>query len=149
MVEFLTELQWWHWIVGAVALAAFETLIPGAVAIWFAISALFIGLVMVLWSSMPWQLQWVLFAVLGIVAMVWYRSYKRAHPDVSEQPELNQRGGQYTGQVFTLVEPIEQGFGKVRVGDSVWKVSGADAPVGSLVRVVGSDGVVLKVEHAA
>jgi membrane protein implicated in regulation of membrane protease activity len=79
--------------------------------------------------------------------MVWYRNYKKANPDVSEQPMLNQRGLQYVGQVLELVEPIDHGFGKVRVGDTVWKVSGADAPVGSRVRVIGADGAVLKVEH--
>ncbi|MFO1426842.1 MAG: NfeD family protein [Steroidobacteraceae bacterium] len=74
------------------------------------------------------------FAVLGIVAMVWYRSYKRQHPDGSEQPTLSQRGMQYVGNDYLLVEAIEQGSGKVRIGDAtVWKVSGADAPAGTKV----------------
>lgn len=147
MIEFLTNLTWWHWIVGAVALAALEAFVPGAVAIWFAISAVVIGLLMVV-IPLPWQWQWVLFAVLGIVAMVWYRNYKKANPDVSEQPNLNQRGMQYVGHTYTLVEAIGQGYGKVRIGDGVWKVSGADAPVGTTVRVIGVDGTVLKVESA-
>lgn len=146
MIAFLTQLSWWQWIVGALLLGALETFMPGAVAIWFAASAVVIGLLMVLWSSMPWQLQWVLWAVLGVVAMLWYRSYKKAHPDVDSAPTLNQRGVQYVGQVFTLVEPIEHGYGKVRVGDGVWKVSGQDASAGTAVRVVGADGAVLKVE---
>jgi inner membrane protein len=145
MIDFLQNLLWWHWIVGAIALAAVETLMPGAVAIWFAVSAIVIGLIMVV-LPLPWQWQWVLFAVLGVVAMLAYRRYKQAHPEVDEQPTLNQRGAQYIGQTFTLVEPIEQGYGKVRVGDSVWKVAGADAPGGAQVRVVGSDGAVLKVQ---
>ncbi len=146
MIEFLTTLNWWQWIVGAVALAALEAFMPGAVAVWFAISAAIVGLLLVV-LPMPWQWQWVLFAVVGIVAMVWYRNYKKANPDVSEQPMLNQRGLQYVGQVLELVEPIDHGSGKVRVGDTVWKVSGADAPAGARVRVIGVDGAVLKVEH--
>jgi inner membrane protein len=147
MIEFLQSLQWWHWIIGAIALAALETLMPGAVAIWFAVSAGLVGLLLVV-LPLPWQWQWVLFAALGIVAMLWFRSYKRRHPDIDESPTLNQRGAQYIGQVFTLVEPIEAGFGKVRVGDSVWKVAGADAQSGTRVRVIGSDGAVLRVEAA-
>jgi len=153
MAELLTNMHWWHWIVGAIALAALETFIPGAVAIWFAISATIVGLLLAVFASMgwqaalPWQLQWVLFAALGVVAMVWYRSYKRAHPEVAaDQPMLNQRGLQYIGQTFTLSEPIQQGFGKIRVGDGVWKVSGPDTAEGVSVRVTGVDGAVLKVQ---
>ena len=145
MVEILQSLTWWHWIVGAVVLAALETFMPGAVAIWFAASAAVVGLLLVV-VPLPWQWQWVLFAVLGVVAMLWYRNYKKANPDVDERPMLNLRGQQYVGQVFTLVEPIDQGFGKVRVGDGVWKVSGQDAAAGTAVRVVGVDGSILKVE---
>ena len=146
MSELLTSLTWWQWLVFAVALGALETLIPGAVMIWFAAAAAVIGLLMVV-LPLPWQWQWVLFAVIGIVAMVWYRNYKQANPDVSEQPLLNQRGLQYVGQVLLLVEPIDHGFGKVQVGDSVWKVSGPDAPAGARVRVIGADASVLRVEH--
>ncbi len=146
MVELLQGLLWWHWIVGAVVLAALETFMPGAVAIWFAASAAIVGLLMVALPTLPWQFQWVLFAVLGVVAMVWYRNYKKAHPDVEERPTLNQRGQQYVGEVFTLVEAIDQGYGKIRVGDGVWKVSGRDAAAGAAVRVIGVDGAVLKVE---
>jgi hypothetical protein len=145
MSEFLMHLTWWHWIVGSVALAALEAFMPGAVAIWFAASAAVVGLLMVA-LPLPWQWQWVLFAIIGIVAMLAYRKYRKSNPETSEQPNLNQRGMQYVGQVFTLFEAIDQGSGKVRIGDSVWKVSGADAPAGAKVRVTGVDGVVLRVE---
>jgi membrane protein implicated in regulation of membrane protease activity len=146
MFDFLTELTWWHWIVGAIALAAIETFMPGAVAIWFAASAALIGLLLVVLPQMPWQWQWVLFAALGIVAMLAYRHYKKANPEIIEQPNLNRRGLQYVGQVFTLVEAMRDGTGKIQVGDSVWKVSGPDAPVGARVRVTGADATVLTVE---
>lgn len=145
MLDFISTLSWWHWIVAAVVLAALETLVPGAVAMWFAVSAGVVGLLMVL-VPVPWQIQWILFAVLGLVALMVYRTYFRRQPDVSQQPNLNQRGLQYVGQDLTLLEPIVQGYGKVRVGDGVWKVSGADLPAGAKVRVVGADGTVLKVE---
>ncbi|MCB1922411.1 MAG: NfeD family protein, partial [Gammaproteobacteria bacterium] len=52
------------------------------------------------------------------------------------------------GRVFVLETPIENGFGKVRVGDSLWRVEGPDAAAGSRVRVTSADGVVLVVEIA-
>jgi hypothetical protein len=147
MSELVTNMAWWHWLVFALVLAAVETFLPGAVAIWFAVAAGVVGLLLVV-LPMPWQWQWILFAVLGLVAMLVYRSYVRKHPDTTEQPNLNLRGQQYVGVEFTLVEPIEQGFGKVRVGDSVWKVAGPDLPLGARVRVTGVDGAVLTVVGA-
>ncbi len=144
MIEFLKTMVWWHWMVLAVVLAAAETLMPGTFAIWFAASAAIVGLLLVV-VPLPWQWQLILFAVLGLVAMLAYRSYLKKHPEVTEQPNLNLRGQQYVGSEFTLVEPILQGFGKVRIGDTVWKVSGSDAPVGARVRVIGVDGAVLRV----
>ena len=67
---------------------------------------------------------------------------------ISDQPALNQRGVQYIGQEFTLVEPIAGGSGKIQVGDTVWLVHGADAPAGARVRVTGVDGAMLLVQPA-
>lgn len=144
MKEFLMQLEWWHWWVAAAVLAAVETFMPGAVAIWFAISAAVVG-ALVLIIPVPWQLQLVLFGVLGLAAIVAFRSYAKRNPQPTSQPTLNQRGAQYVGQEFTLVEPIQQGFGKVRVGDTVWKVAGPPLSTGARVRVTGVDGAVLTV----
>ena len=146
MSELFTSLTWWQWLVFAVELGALETLIPGAVMIWFAAAAAVIGLLMVV-IPLPWQLQWVLWAVLGLAAMIVYRRFKDTHPDYTEQPVLNQRGLQYVGQVFELVEPIENGVGKVRIGDGAWKVSGPALAAGTTVRVTGVDGAVLTVQQ--
>ena len=146
MSELFTSLTWWQWLVFAVALGALETLIPGAVMIWFAAAAAVIGLLMVV-IPLPWQWQWVLWAVLGLAAMIVYRRFKDTHPDYTEQPVLNQRGLQYVGQVFELVEPIENGVGKVRNGDGAWKVSGPALAAGTTVRVTGVDGAVLTVQQ--
>ena len=50
--------------------------------------------------------------------------------------------------MFVLETPIENGYGKVRVGDTVWRVEGSDASAGRRVRVTATDGVVLVVELA-
>jgi membrane protein implicated in regulation of membrane protease activity len=59
------------------------------------------------------------------------------------------RAAQYVGRVVTVEEPIAGGRGKVRVGDTVWSAQGSDAPLGARVRVTGTNGCVLLVEHAA
>jgi membrane protein implicated in regulation of membrane protease activity len=144
---FLTHLEWWHWMVLAVILAAAETLLPGAVAIWFAASAAFIGLLLI-FIPIPWQLQLIGFAVLGVVAMLAYLNYRKKNPDKDEQPNLNQRGVQYVGSELVLVEAIEQGQGRARLGDGVWKVEGPELPAGARVRVTGVRGAILTVVPA-
>jgi membrane protein implicated in regulation of membrane protease activity len=144
MSYFLQHLSWWHWMVLAVLLAAAETMVPGAVAIWFAAAAAAIGLLMVV-IDIPWQWQLIGFGVLGMVALLLFRSYRKRYPQADEQPNLNLRGQQYVGRELVLIEAIEQGSGKARLGDGVWKVSGPELPAGARVRVVGVDGTILKV----
>jgi membrane protein implicated in regulation of membrane protease activity len=128
----------------AVLLAAAETFMPGAFAIWFAASAAVIGLLLIV-IPIPWQWQLIGFALLGMAALLLYRSYARKHPEKVEQPNLNQRGQQYVGAELVLIEPIEQGSGKARIGDGVWKVSGPELPAGARVRVTGANGTILTV----
>lgn len=40
------------------------------------------------------------------------------------------------GNDYFLAEGIARGFGTIRVGDSVWRVTGEDCPAGAKVRVV-------------
>jgi membrane protein implicated in regulation of membrane protease activity len=131
----------------AVLLAAAETFLPGAVAIWFAAAAAFIGLLMVV-IDIPWQWQIIGFGVLGIVALLLFRSYRKTHPPLDEQPNLNLRGHQYIGSELVLTDAIEQGLGRARLGDGVWKVSGPELPAGARVRVTGVNGTILTVVAA-
>jgi membrane protein implicated in regulation of membrane protease activity len=147
MLHSLQNLAWWHWWILAALLAALETVLPGAIAIWFGVSALVVGTLLLV-MPVPWPLQFVLFGVLGVVALLLWRRLRHPEDESSDQPALNQRGVRYIGQIFTLAEPIGSGTGKVRVGDTVWLASGGDAPLGARVRVVGVDGTVLKVESA-
>ncbi|HBR46222.1 MAG TPA: hypothetical protein DEA80_15080, partial [Afipia sp.] len=52
------------------------------------------------------------------------------------------------GRVFTLEKPIVDGVGTVKIDDTVWRVSGPDAPSGSRVKIVSADGASLKVDAA-
>jgi inner membrane protein len=145
MIEFVQNLQWWHWWIAAAVLGAIETFIPGAVAIWFAAAAVVVGALLLI-IPIPWQLQLVIFGALGVAAIFLWRKYRSPDDELSDRPNLNQRGAQYIGQEFTLVEALHGGSGKVTVADTVWMVRGTDAPAGARVRVTGVDGTILKVE---
>jgi membrane protein implicated in regulation of membrane protease activity len=140
--------DFWHWWILALVLIIAETLLPGTFLLWMGISALVLGVLAWLMPAMGWEVQLMLFAILSLVSILAWRAWQRRHPDVSDQPMLNRRGAQYVGRVFVLESPIQNGYGKVRVDDTLWRVRGTDAEAGSRVRVKAADGVVLEVVSA-
>ena len=136
----------WHWWVLAALLMAVEVFAPTTLFLWTGISAGAVGLVVLVAEDIGWEYQVLLFAVLSVVSVVAWRRYARLHPVRSEDPWLNRRAEQYIGRQFTLEEPIVNGEGMVKVDDTTWKIAGENLEAGSRVRVVGVDGVILKVE---
>ena len=135
----------WNWFIAGGLLLAIEVIAPGTFMLWLGLSALLVGVIS-LWVDWPWQAQFVAFAVFAIVSIpVWHRVGRRVEAPV-DQPFLNRRSEALVGQVFTLDKPIVNSSGTVRVGDTVWRVTGADAPAGTRVRVTRADGAALFVE---
>ena len=149
-MELLLTLEYWHWLVFALVLIIIEMLAPGAIFLWFGIAAGVVGLLLLIIPSMPWQLQWTLFAVLSISSVLAWRSYaKRNPPKDNDYPTLNKRGDELIGRVFTLEEDIINNYGKIRVDDTMWKIRGSDVGAGARVKVTAVDGTVLVVEKDA
>ena len=143
MTEFLEALEFWHWLVFGVALAIIEVFAPGAFFLWLGISAAVVGSILWLIPGMSWELQVLIFAILSFASVVVARRYLKAHPLETDLPNLNQRGQQYVGRVFTLTAPVVNGRGKIQVDDSTWKITCEDCEAGTKVRINGVDGVVL------
>jgi membrane protein implicated in regulation of membrane protease activity len=149
MDEFLADPPFWSWWILAVALAAIEILAPGVFFIWLGVAAAITGIIMLIVPGIEWQWQVLIFAVLSVISVVSWRIYQKRHPTRTEDTTLNRRGEQYVGRVVGLTEPIINGFGTARIGDSMWRVAGPDLPAGSSVRIVSAAGGVLRVEAEA
>ena len=136
----------WGWMALGVALAIAELLAPGYFLIWLAAAALVTGLVS---AAMPVGLQAeiLLFVVLCALALGAAKRWLARNPGTSADPLLNDRGGQLVGQSAVVTHVIEGGTGRVRHGDTEWLASGPDAPPGTRMRITGSEGTVLIVEH--
>ena len=143
MIEFLQDLEFWHWLVLGVALAIIEVFAPGAFFLWLGISAAIVGGVLWVVPGMSWELQLLFFAILSVASVVVARRYLTAHPLETDLPNLNQRGQQYVGRIFTLIEPVVNGRGKIQVDDSTWKITCEDCEAGTKVVINGVEGVVL------
>ena len=140
------QITYWHWWILAVALLILEVVTPGFFFLWLGLSAGIVGLMLFMLPTLGWEYQLLIFAVFAVTTIVLWLKYAKKHPTVTDQPALNRRGEHYVGRVFTLQEGIINGVGKIKVDDSTWKVEGTDCPAATRVRVIGVDGVILKVE---
>ena len=147
MSGFLATLQFWHWWILAAALAAIEAVAPGLFFIWFGAAAAIVGLAALILPGLGWEAEIILFAILAVVAVFVGRRFLH-HRTASHDPALNRRGERYLGRQFTLETAIVNGRGSIKVDDSVWRAEGPELPAGRRVKVIGTDGAVLRVEAA-
>ncbi|MCB1651104.1 MAG: NfeD family protein [Alphaproteobacteria bacterium] len=145
----LENLVFWHWWIVAGVFFLFEVLSLSFFFLWLGLAAVIVGLLILMLPAILWPLQFTLWAGLSVITAVLWRVYKKKNPDMhaSDEPALNKRGQQYIGRTFTLTEPVVNGFGKVKVDDSIWKIeAAADIEAGQKVKVNAIEGTILKVE---
>ena len=148
-MSFLDKLadHWW-WLLAAAILGILEIFIPGIFLVWMAIAAGITGLLTALLPiAFPYQLG--IFALLAFSAVYSGRRYYERNPVASADPNLNERAARQIGKTVTVETAIQNGQGRVRIGDSLWIARGPDAPAGSQVVVVSAEGSALNVEPAA
>lgn len=131
------------WILIAVALVVGELLSPGVFLIFLAAGALATGLT-ALAIPVPFMLQLLSFTAWSAVAVAIGRRWYTQFPVATSDAMLNDRSARLVGETVVVVEAINSGRGRVRVGDGEWIASGADTPIDTRVRVVAvRDGTVM------
>ena len=146
MWDTLQHLSYWNWLAIGTLLLILEVFGAGGYLLWIGLAAASVGLLTFIFPGLPWAAQFILFGLLSVLTAVFWWKRQRSAAKPSDQPGLNQRGSELMGRSFVLHEAIHEGRGKIKAGDSLWLVSGPNLPTGSQVRVVGQDGVVLRVE---
>jgi membrane protein implicated in regulation of membrane protease activity len=149
MIDVIRSLGAWSWIILGGILLAIELIAPGTFVLWLGVAAILVGLIsfVIDWN---WQEQGVGFVILAVASLVmWWRLIRpaRRDEDASDQPFLNRRAQGFVGREFTLEKPIVDGAGTVRMGDTIWRVTGPDCAAGSRVRIARAEGATLFVER--
>lgn len=151
MIErIVMELGPWNWMALGLVLLGLEIVVPGIFLLWIGIAAIIVGTLTLMIGGAAmwtWQLQIVLFLILSLVSAYIGKKVMAKGEGVSDEPFLNQRAEQLVGRTATLAEPIAEGRGRIKLGDTQWRVNGPDLPVGAKVRVVSTDGSELSVER--
>lgn len=143
----LEAITFWHWWALGGLLMLVELFASGFFFLWLGAAAALVGLALIGWSSMPAALQLLLFAGLALSSLLAWRRFMQTGRPAADQSEPNRGAAQFVGRRALLSEPIENGRGRIRLGDSSWVVSGPDLPAGNVVEVVGAAGTVLEVRE--
>ena len=141
MLDALGDSLWW--VIGIVLVIG-EVVLPGTFLIWFAFAAFGVGLVGLVFD-MSGMNQVIVFSLLSFASLSlgYLMRKRRGDPEV---PAFADRTQAYMGKTYTVVEAIENGQGKIQVGDSVWLAEGEDCPIGGSVKVIDSRGNVLLID---
>jgi membrane protein implicated in regulation of membrane protease activity len=142
----LVSLGAWTWLLAGGILMILELAAPGAFMLWFGLAAAATGIVALVFD-LPWQREVLLFAILSLAFVLVGRNLMRGMASGADASFLNRRAEALVGREFTLSEPIVDGSGRVRVDDTVWRVTGADTPAGARVIVTRVDGAALVVRQ--
>ena len=135
------------WLVSGLVLCAAETMAPGAFLIWVGLAASIVGAI-TYFVTVDFTSQLLLFGTL-VVGLVLLGRRVYGSLDASPGPLPQSRAHAMVGVDFFLDEAIVRGYGRIRVGDSSWRVTGPDCPVGAKVRVMAvEEGALLRVERS-
>lgn len=136
----------WTWITLGIALLGLELLVPGSFLMWLGLAALGVGLVAFL-LDLSWQMELVVFGVLALTFLFFGRRFFARRGDSStDTPNLNDRAATHLGKQMVLGEPLSGGTGRVKLGDTMWRIEGPDLPAGTRVEVKATRGATLQVE---
>ena len=135
----------WLWLIGGVVLLIAEIIAPGFFLLFIGAAAMATGIFTILFD-LGLAPQLALFALYAVIALMVGRKVYANRDVNSSDPLLNDRSARLIGKVVTVVTPVDDHEGRVRVGDSEWSARGGPAAPGERVRITGVEGNCLLVE---
>jgi membrane protein implicated in regulation of membrane protease activity len=149
MVEILSQLTAWHWLILGVALLGIELLTGSTYILWPAVSALAVGILLFIAPGMGWELQMLLFFLLSITTLVLGRTHLQKLVKGGEPSDLNDPGKAMIGRQVTAASDFMGTEGRVHVGDTQWsaRLEIGTATAGDLLRVQSVEGATLIVKR--
>lgn len=132
------------WLIAALILGLAELLIPGVFAVFIAIAAGIVGVMMLVMPDLPLAVQIGAFAAWTVVTVLIGKRWYTDFPVESSDPHLNDRVARLIGKTVVVQVPINHEGGRVAIGDGSWPARGVIANAGAQVRIVAiRDGVVI------
>ena len=148
MIELLSSLTAWHWLILGVILLALELSTGSTYILWPAVSAMCVGVLLFIAPGLGWEMQLLLFFLLSIATLVLGRTHLQRLVKGGEGSDLNDPGRAMIGRQVRAVTDFTGIEGRVEVGDTQWsaRLDTGSARTGDLLRVTSVRGATLIVE---
>lgn len=137
----MTDILYWHWILLGIALLILEIFLPTFTALWFGAAAVVIGVVKLVFPSMPINVAMLSWAGLSILlTWLWFKYVKPLSVDKTKAGLSREAILGEVGQV--LLVPTEERKGNLRfsapiLGSDEWEfICDTHLQVGDRVRVI-------------
>ena len=150
IMEFLGTWGFWSWLSIGVLLMIAELFIPGTFVMWFGFGAVLTGIIVGIIEGLSIAMQLLIFVIMSVISLgIGIFVYGKVFGPTKEKGNETRTGAQrLIGKTFIVSETIQNGKGKVAVGDTVWLArSKRKITKDSEVIVVGVDGTQLLVEE--
>jgi len=136
-----------YWLYLGVGLIIFEAMTPGLVSVFFGLSALTVGLI-VLFVPLPQGVQWLCFSALSVVYLVLLRRSLKRVFNGKVEVSAGDPDDAFTGKRAVVLEAIApKRPGRVEFNGCAWTAeSDAEVPAGASVRIRGKNNLTLNVE---
>jgi membrane protein implicated in regulation of membrane protease activity len=144
-VDWLEANAPWIWLTAGLVLAGLEMLIPGVYLIWLGMAAIVTGVLTLALDVSP-TIQFIDFVFLSLIIAFSAKRILGERPIESSDPLMNRRGARLVGETAPVVQAIEHGSGRIKIGDGEWIAHGPNVAAGERVRIIGTDGAILLVE---
>lgn len=145
-MDILVDPFFYNWLIVAAVLLIVEVATFTLLFLWLAIAAALMAAISYVFPDLGLTTQLILFAAAALLSVIiWHNVFKKTQDSMGDA-KMNNRAARYIGRTATLVEPISNGYGKIKIEDSLWRVScESDLSVGEQVEIIDADGVLLKV----
>jgi inner membrane protein len=136
----------WYWLVLGAVFLCIEMTIPGVFMLWLGLAACATGLVIAV-VPLSFPVYALVFSVCALMSV--YAGIRLQVKPSSKNTTLNNLENRMLNTIHTLDEPVTNGHGRLKVGDTYWQIaSKTDVPIHAKVRVIKADGAILHVVEA-
>ncbi|HEY6643012.1 NfeD family protein [Povalibacter sp.] len=92
---------------------------------------------------------WFLIFAASVFSLYFWFQYRERQREENSPLASHRSGHSHIGQVVVLEQGLQNGTGRIRLGNRDWPVRGPNLPAGSKARVTGVDGTILLVDRVA
>ena len=131
-MELLFEnLNYIHWLLLGLALVIIELFVWSVFLLWIGASAITVSVIYYLFPDVSIALQILTFVLLSILTTFLAKKY---FPVKTVDDQLHDKAKLHIGKEYKVAS-VENGIGKIQIGESLWFAKGSDLSIGQMVKI--------------